>query len=146
MKIFYSSLLVFFCLMSLVACDEFMDLGGGMPYALSTTKAANIIPRKNFHFSMGLYALKVDLVDAQMEIKLPKEVELVKGDLLWKGQIKRKNDQWLDLHMKSLVEMDKWSSEIKGRVVFTTSEGEKVWREVKWSARGFEDSDWKEGK
>jgi hypothetical protein len=135
---FVALLLAFFYLFS----RQIFDMGDSIPYGLTVSVVAKIEPNRPFHFDIILEAREIDISDAKIVVSLPPEVELVDGVLVWQGQIMHGTDYRQNMIAKSVVDMSKWSSEVKVRIDFTVSGGEKVWREVKWSANGIEDSDW----
>jgi hypothetical protein len=112
------------------------------PYGFGVQHADKEIKKNSeFYFLIELKSFEKDMENVKIEFVLPPDVKLLNGKLVWNGKIPAKSEQKFNIKMVSRVDWEEWNTEIKGRVEFIYA-GEKKWREIKWSANGFEDSDW----
>ena len=98
---------------------------------------------KPFGIKLCLQSFKEPLTSAKMTVSLPPEVILrEEGGLSWSGNLDKDSEECLNVWMKSKTDWKEWSEPIKAHVEFIFT-FYKATRELSWSHKGMEDSDWK---
>lgn len=117
----------------------YLEIGrGGSPWLDGVFKG------KLFSITLCLKSFKEPLTSAKMEVSLPPEVILHKegSSLSWCGDLDKGSEECIGVGMTSKTDWKEWSEPIKAHIEFIHTFF-KVKRELSWSHKGTEDSDWK---
>ena len=115
------------------------------PYSLGITHSVLKVNKgKVFGITLCLQSFKEPLTSVKMEVSLPPEVILFKegSSLSWSGDLDKKSEECFGVDMRSETDWEEWSKPIKANVEFIHTFF-KVTKELSWSHKGMEDSDWK---
>ncbi len=135
-------LLVIACFTSIASCNPEgctpADHEISAKFDMGVTSApGGVNAGDEFNFEVCLISYKEPLRKVDMMLSLPREVELLKGDLHWKGDMSSDSKQCRYVRLHSETDWRKWSSPINLHVNFLY-EGEKIVGDQSWSYEAHE--------
>jgi len=92
-----------------------------------------------FGFLFCLHALETEIDQIEIILLLPKEVERLGGETVWKGTLAPKEETCLSVGLKSRTKMEKWRRPIQAQMKFIY-QGMGITREVRWTDQSFDDT------
>lgn len=92
-----------------------------------------------FAFLFCLHALETEIEQIEITLVLPKEVERLGGEMVWKGNLSPQEESCLSVGLKSRTKMEKWRRPLQAQMKFVY-QGMGITREVLWTDQTFDDS------
>lgn len=93
-----------------------------------------------FAFLFCLHAGEAGVEEVEITLDPPPEVDRLGGALSWKGALPPKDERCLDVALQSRTGMEGWSRPLQARMKLTY-QGMAMVREVRFSDKGLEDTD-----
>ncbi|GEM_PF-5852134 len=136
---------IFVTVFLLVSWIDQAVLGEGLPFEaiidLPGIDASGKVEKgAPFGFLFCLHTLDAEIAQVEMALVLPPEVDRLGGETAWKGDLPPREQQCLDVGLRSRTGMEKWSRPIQAEMKFIY-QGMRISREVHWNGHGFEDTD-----
>lgn len=96
-------------------------------------------PGEPFGFLLCLHALETEIDRIEITLVLPKEVERLGGETVWKGNLAPQQETCLSVGLRSRTKMEKWRRPLHAEMRFVY-QGMEMTREVRWTDQSFDDT------